>query len=191
MYTKGVIVGLLLSDGWLIIPTKRSKNARFGFKQSLSRSVYVWFVFNILSHYCSRFPQLTKSIRLGNKHYGLEFFTRSLPCLTELHSLFYPEGIKIVPRNIYELLTSVSLAQIIMGDGYASRHGLILCTDSYCIEDIVRLMNVLMIRYRFECTLRYHTPTQLRIYIKEGSMSLLKQIVKPHMCPSMLYKINL
>ena len=78
-----------------------------------------------------------------------------------------------------------------MGDGSIQRHGLTICTDSYSVQDVVRLMNVLMIRYRLESTLRYHTPTQPRIYIRERSMSLLRQIVKPYMCPSMLYKIKL
>lgn len=52
-YTRDVIVGLLLSDGWLTFAASRSVSARLGFKQSLSNSEYVLFVFNILSHYCS------------------------------------------------------------------------------------------------------------------------------------------
>jgi len=63
-----------------------------------------------------------------------------MPCLTELHSLFYPNGVKIVPQNIYELLTPIALAHLIMGDGSVERHGLIICTDSYSIEDVIRLM---------------------------------------------------
>ena len=98
---------------------------------------------------------------------------------------------KLIPENIYELLNPIVLAHIIMGDGKVSRDGLILCTDSYSVQDIVRLMNVLIIKYRLECTLRLHTLTQPRIYIRERSMTLLRQIVKPHMCPSMLYKIKL
>lgn len=78
-----------------------------------------------------------------------------------------------------------------MGDGKLSRHGLILCTDSYSVEDVVRLINVLIVRYRLECTIRYDTPIHPRIYIKEKSMSLLRSIVVPHMLPSMMYKIRL
>ena len=37
------------------------------------------------------------------------------------------------PHNIYELLTPIALAHLIMGDGSVSRHGLILCTDSYSV----------------------------------------------------------
>lgn len=104
-------------------------------------------MFNQLSHYCSSGPRLTKGIRAGKPYYGLEFFTRSMPCMTELYSLFYPEGTKIIPSNIYELLTPVALSHLIMGDGSAKQYSLKICLDSYSIPDIVRLMNVLIIRY--------------------------------------------
>lgn len=58
-----VIIGLLLSDGWLTLASEKSLNARLGFKQSLAQSTYVLFVFNILSHYCSNSPQITTSVR--------------------------------------------------------------------------------------------------------------------------------
>ena len=147
-------------------------------------------MFNELTHYCSSYPVLTKGIRAGNPVFALQFFTRSLPCFNQLHSLFYPSGVKVIPNNIYELLTPVALAHLIMGDGKASPHGLIICTDSYKVVDVVRLMNVLMIRYRLECTLRYHRPTHPRIYIRERSIPLLQTIVRPHMHSSMAYKIK-
>lgn len=194
-YQYNVVIGLLLSDGWLIIASKRSKNARLGFKQSLDHASYVLFVFNILSHYCSSSPRLTTGIRAGNRLYGLEFFSRSMPCITELWSLFYPAGVKIVPHNIYELLTPIALAHLIMGDGSVQRHGLIICTNSYSLEDVVRLMNVLMIRYRFDCNLRLKTRQNNKIehtiYISQSSMPLLRTIVTPYSHPSMLYKLGL
>jgi hypothetical protein len=190
-YQYGVIIGLILSDAWVRFGSKRSKNALLGFKQSGAKSQYFWFVFSLLSHYCSTYPLVIIGSRLGKKTIGLQFETRSMPCITELHSLFYSEDKKVIPQNIYDLLTPAALSHLIMGDGSAQRHGLIICTDSYSAQDVVRLMNVLIIRYRLKCTLRYHTPTQPRIYISESSMPLLLTIVRPHMCPSMLYKIKL
>ena len=130
-YQYNVIIGLLLSDGWLTFSSKASKNAQLGFKQCLDRYQYVFFVFNILSHYCSSSPRVTTGIRAGKLNYGLQFFTRSMPCFTVLHSMFYVEKVKIIPNNIYEFLTPVALAHWVMGDGSRERHGLILCTDSY------------------------------------------------------------
>jgi len=49
---RGVIVGLILSDGWLRFAYKRSTNALLGFKQSLIHSEYICrgaLVFNLLS----------------------------------------------------------------------------------------------------------------------------------------------
>ena len=122
---------------------------------------------------------------------AIYFRTRGIPCLNELRSLFYIDRIKIVPENIYNLLTPIALAHLIMGDGVAKEYGLIICTDSYKLTDVVRIMNVLTIRYNLNCRLRFHTPTQPRIYIRQGSMPVLRELVKPYMAESMLYKIGL
>jgi len=79
---------------------------------------------------------------------------------------------------------------MIMGDGAAIQHGLILCTDSFSVTDVVRLMNVLIIRYNLDCTLRKHGE-YYQIYIRQGSMPLLRTIVTPYFHPSMLYKLGL
>ena len=190
-YQYSVVIGLLLSDGWLIFSNARAKNARLGFKQSVKNMSYVFFVFNILSHYCSSMPSLTKSrVRAGKLNRDFFFITRSISVFTELHSIFYVNKVKVIPKDIYNLLTPVALAHIIMGDGSAERHGLVLCTDSFTIPEVIKLMNVLFIRYQLDCTFRLHTPTQPRIYIKEGSMSKLRGIVEPYMHHSLMYKLD-
>lgn len=191
-YQMSIIIGLLLSDGWTIIPSKTSKNARLGFAQSRDNSKYFWNVFWDLSHYCSAYPIIRYRTRFGMPTVGLEFFTRSLPCFTELHSLFYPTGIKIVPHNIYELLTPIALAHLIMGDGSIKNTGLIICTDSFTIQDVVRLINVLILRYELKCTLhKSSNGLGYRIYISKSSVSKVVNIVKPHFIPSMYYKIGI
>lgn len=191
-YQYSVIIGLILSDGWVIIPRKDRKNARTGFKQALSNSSYLWHVFSLLSHYCNRMPYLVSGTRLGKKYYALEFVTRVLPCFTELYFLFYPDkGVKIIPQNIFELLTPVALAHLIMGDGHSFKGGGVsICTDSFSVEEVVRLMNVLIIRYNLKCTLHTRKEGQYRIFISKQSRDALLKIVYPYMIPSMYYKIN-
>ena len=53
-----VIVGKLLSEGWLEKYNLNS-NTRFKFKQSVDRAFYVIDSFMSLSHYCSSLPFLT------------------------------------------------------------------------------------------------------------------------------------
>lgn len=107
-----------------------------------------------------------------------------------MHSLFYPQGTKIIPNNIYDLLTPIALAHLIMGDGSVQRSGLIICTDSYTLVDVVRLMNVLIVKYSLDCTMRRCRENQYRIYIGQNSMTLLIKIVSPYMYSSMLYKLK-
>jgi len=92
-----------------------------------------------------------------------------------------------VPYNIYELLTPIAIAHMIMGDESVQRQAccaaaqlrsgvLIICTNSYSIEDVVRLMNVLIILYRLEYKIRkkkQNPKIEYMIYISQSSMSTL------------------
>jgi len=99
--------------------------------------------------------------------------------------------VKIIPDNIYEILTPIALAHVIMGDGSAKKYSLKICLDSYTILDVIRFMNVLIIRYELDCTLHFHTPTQPRIHIKQKSMPKLRAIVEPFTHESMMYKLGI
>ena len=188
-YQYSVIVGLLLSDGWLIIPSATHISPRLGFSQSLSHFKYVWFVFNILSHYCENFPVLRVRKRGAKTYWCVDVITRALPCFSEIYSLFYVNKVKVIPHNIYELLTPVAFAHLIMGDGGFKSKGIFLCTDSYSIKDVVRLMNVLILRYDLKCTLHKSNEGH-RIYISRNSVGKVIEIVKPYLIASMYYKVG-
>jgi hypothetical protein len=61
-------------------------------------------------HYCRSVPHLTTGVRNGVRFFALEFYTRALPCITALFSLFYENGVKVIPATIFELLTPIALA---------------------------------------------------------------------------------
>jgi hypothetical protein len=186
-----VIVGLILSDGWLVFAYITNKNARLGFKQSLVNFGYFWFVFNLLSHYWSSYPHLVSGLREGTKTYGIEIFTRGLPCFTNFYNLFYVNKVKVIPNEIYNLLDPIALAHWIQEDGKIDRSGLILCIDSYTLQEVIILINVLIIRYELICSIHRSRPGQYRIYISKKSMVNLSSIILPYMHSSMLYKIHL
>lgn len=192
---QSVLIGLLLSDGWLIYANRNTSiNPRLGFKQSLNKFSYFFHVFNVFSPFCMSLPSLVVGQRKLTTTYALNFFTRSLPCLIPLHKIFYCNSLKIVPEDIFNLLDPIALSHWICGDGSVRSLGLILCTDSYTLKDVIRLMNVLIIRYELHCTLRLIkniNSNKYRIYIKQTSMDKLKNIVEPYMHISMLYKIHI
>jgi hypothetical protein len=78
-----------------------------------------------------------------------------------------------------------------MGDGGFKSKGIFICTDSYSIQDVVLLMNVLIIKYDLKCTLhKSSNKIGYRIYISRNSLDKVKEIVKPYFIPSMVYKLG-
>jgi heme/copper-type cytochrome/quinol oxidase subunit 1 len=104
------LVGILLSDGNILVNNKHKVGGRFRFKQSIIKIEYVHTVFWILSHYCSSYPRFIKSRADRKDFYGIEIITRSLPCFLELHRKFYLKGKKIIPKDLYDILTYEGLA---------------------------------------------------------------------------------
>lgn len=185
-----IIVGMLLSDGWLEKYSLNS-NTRFKFKQAIFRSDYVIYSFMALSHYCSNMPYTNKGKRKGILFYSLEFSTRYLPCFNEIYDLFYIDKVKVIPVNIYDLLTPIAIAHWIMGDGAKLNKGLVLCTDSFTVQEVITLMNVLKIKYDINSSIQGIHNQRPRIYILQESMPKLINIVQPYLLPSMLYKLHL
>ena len=66
-------------------------------------------------------------------------------------------------------MTPVSLAHLVMGDGSVVSGGLRISTDSFTVIEVVRLINVLIIKYRLKCTLHIMN-NKPRIFISKNSM---------------------
>lgn len=184
---RSVFIGIILSDAALQ-KVNDSGDARLQFKQKYSQFEYLYSVFFQLSHYCSKGPTLNKVLLHKKIFYALSFTTRSLPCITELYNLFYPEGKKIIPYNIYDLLTWEALVHWIQGDGTYSS-GITIQTQSFTIKEIVLLINVLIIKFQLECSI--HTQEKYKvIYIKSKSIKKNFNHLLPYIHPTMIYKFK-
>lgn len=123
--------------------------------------------------------------------YAIVMKTRNYAAFGVLFNLFISSnGRKRVPDAIFDLLNEIALAHWIMGDGSLTSQGaLLLCTDSFTIVDVVKLMNVLNIKWGVNSTIQYYS-NKPRIYIPRKELMKIKHLVAPHMCPSFLYKIK-
>jgi hypothetical protein len=88
-------------------------------------------------------------------------------------------------------LTPVALAHWIKGDGAKRNKGLVLCTDSYFLSDVIKLSNVLRIKYYLNTTITGCINNRPRIYIVPESMPNLIKLVKTYVLESFWYKLQL
>ena len=163
-----IIVGLLLGDLSAERPNCNC-NTRLQFKQSLINVKYLLHLYCLFKNFCGSQPlNMSKFDSRVNKnkiYFAIKFQTLSLPCFNIYKELFYnSNGKKILPVNIEQLLTPKGLAYWFMDDGYKSGKGLYICTESFSLSEIQRLINVLKNKFDLECS--YHQVTNgHRIYI--------------------------
>ena len=105
-------------------------------------------LYELFKDFCHSGPKIITRApdkRTGKVYSTIYFLTRSLPCFNELYNLFYVNGVKVVPQNIAELITPLGLAFWICDDGcFQKSHNIvILCTDSFPLEQVTLLIDVL------------------------------------------------
>lgn len=199
------LIGIILSDGNIEYKSRRTLNgdpkinynnnlytninSRFRFKQSIDHSEYLFFVYNIVSPYCISYPRFVSTTIKGRKFSGIEIITRALPCFTYLRNNLYRGRIKIIPDNLYDLLTYEGLAHIIMGDGSFQFKGIVINFQSYSVKELILFMNVLKIKFDLDCTL-HKSRHQYTVYIKVESVKRLYPKIKNFIVPSMRYKFE-
>ena|SRR5947207_7599503 len=188
-HIEQLITGLLLSDGYLRYG-KGCQNASFKFAQSVKNLPHFVQVFSLLSHYCSSMPYLESRSFRGNLHYNFRFETRAYPIFTSLINVWYPNGTKLEPNTIYDLLTPLALAHWAQGDGSKQSTGFVLCTESFSFPDVCRLANILLLIYQLKCSIINSSKSGPRIYIHTCSVQRFSTIVRPYFHPSMLYKLS-
>lgn len=86
---------------------------------------------------------------------------------------------KILPKDIENFFTVKGLAYWFRDDGYKSKKGLYICTESFSLEEIKVLLLILENKFDLKCS--YHKTTNgYRIYIFSSSKARLIEIVIPY-----------
>lgn len=94
-----------------------------------------------------------------------------LPCFNEFRELFYKLGKKIIPVNIYDLLTPRGLAFWRMDDGSRHGEGVHISAYDFSEKDIDKLMFVLQDKFNLKCSIYYNRENKPIIYIFKESMN--------------------
>lgn len=143
--------------------------------------------------YCNPVPpKIQTRLGTGGKlRYIFRFHTFTYSSLDSLYSAWYANNIKHVPNNIAEFITPLALAIWVMDDGSRVGRGIKLCTNSFTYQDCMRLTQVIHDLYNVKSSVQSAgKPGQYHIYIWAESMFDIRSVVRPHMVPSILYKLG-
>jgi len=139
-------------------------------------------------------PRIKDAPLKGKIHQWLYFDTLTYQAFNYYYDLFNKNNIKIVPKNIGELLTAKSLAYWAMDDGTADRSGFVLNTNSYTKEEVELLVSILKNKFDLDCSVHTRNDKVKKpylIYIKSNSWNKFKSLIEPHVIPHFAYKLVL
>jgi len=189
------LVGILLGDAH-IVRRSSTGNSRLVYAQTaIAHKEYFDYVLSFFLAYCVNdyIPQsrIVRDNRTKKTYSAISFTTMQLPCLNEFRDNFYVLNLKVVPDNIYELLTPRGLAFWLMDDGSKKDSGMHIGVYAFSNTDVDKLMFTLQDKFNIKCSIHYNRDKKPRIYIFKESMDTLRNLVKPFFIKEMLYKLGL
>ena len=183
-FQRSVIIGTILGDGYLrIVPGRR--DAFLEINHALSQREYVMWKYDVLNGSSAGAP---KERRGNGGRNAIRFYTRQSEELTDLYKTFYVNGIKIIPSGF--TLDALMLSVWFMDDGSRCRESdVYLNTQQFDAESQSILLKSLL-EIGLHATLNKDKEYKRIRFLKE-SIPRLFEIIKPHIIPSMYYKIGL
>lgn len=194
---KSLIIGSALGDGSLRIPG-RNKEANLIVDHGEDQKDYVLWKYNFFRKWVLTPPKEVKRRYhkdISRNTISWRFLTISHPLITDLYYLFYPQGKKVVPESINDLLVDpLSLAVWIMDDGTKSGDSFFLSSQSFNLREQRKLLCCLEENFGLKGTINVHSQskgkTLYRIRISAESLDRMCDLVKPYILPSLSYKVS-
>ena len=199
-YLHQVLIGLLLSDGFLEKSSPIS-TVRLSITFGILHVGYLFHLFVLFEPYTDSGVQIIKvnNKKINTKYLEVKFNTVSLPIFLIYHKLFYIKDskskrfVKIVPLNIEYLMTPVVLAHLIMGDGnFKSPDNIIrIYTNSFSKSDVERLGLAISNKLGIMTKVVHDRNDQYILTISKNQLEIVRSLILPYMHNSMIYKLGL
>lgn len=199
-----IIYGSLLGDGYAEKRVQGS-GTRVSFYQEGKHLTYLLWLHQLLSNlgYCNpKIPQIqTRLGKNGIVRKTIRFNTWTYTSLNWIHDLWYvndneeckntgKKNIKKIPSNIKDFLTPLALSIWLMDDGGKVGKSLKFASNSFSYEECLYLVEVLYLNFNIKASVQSAgVVNQYTIYVLKESMEILRDVVLPHIHPSMKYKI--
>ncbi len=195
-FQREIINGTVLGDGRIECRSKGIRvfpiTARLRIHQGEKQRDYIFWKYAILENLVLQEPRRImcgKNIKDGSNYYSWYFHTVTTEFFGELYQQFYFNGYKIVPRNILDILTPLSLAVWYMDDGCFSQKTAILNTQNFSFREQKILKKSLEGKFNLKVTVNKDRD-KWRLRIKKDYFSRFRSLVEDYIIPSMKYKLS-
>lgn len=205
MMAKKVLLGTMFGDGCLVSSQYGTGNAYFVMNHSIDQTGYVLWLMQMLEPITGGFS-VRMFKRNGNQEWSkrpkVNAWSLSNKYLGHIFDDFYKfdeennRFIKVVRLNVLRRLTPESLAVWYMDDGCLSKTKstiyIRLCTNGFSGEENELIAEYMSETWDIHFRLTRHNAGLVSWYLYTDTNSTKRfiELVKPYICPDMLYKID-
>lgn len=206
---KKLLLALCIGDGCLRKPHPKSGNVQLEVGHSIKQEAYCkWKRDLVYKIFGGKNPPKIgyKTIKLKNsdKEYYACRFTKSHPYFTYLRKILYPNGVKVMTREILEKLTVEGIAIWYMDDGSFYKKDnedktksicfdLRISTDSFSYEENQLICDFFREKFNIRFyPYQYHKDREHNWIIRANKQAAIKfiDLIEPYVIPEMRYKIE-
>lgn len=180
-----VFIGSLLGDASIKRPKKEGHNCGAVMAHGIQQLDYLKWKESYLRRFSTgiKIADRLPDKRTGNIYTSCYFYMKAHPVFLKFRNLFYPEGIKIIPKEIKSILSPLSLAIWYMDDGYKNKSGNYIATNSYSEKDLSTIQTILYTKFNIKSNIHHGN----RLYIPKSQD--FEKLISAHIIDSMKYKI--
>lgn len=187
-FQKQVLIGTMLGDSSMRLGKgclSPCITCAHGIKQK-EYCEYKTKIFESLGATCNYHKRNIIDERTGIYYEDYTMFIPSNPEFLLYYNSFYPNGKKVIPLNLLNQFTEVSLAFMYMDDGSKVKSGYNIATNCFEKEELNKFR--MFINNKFNIDSIIHKNNSL--YIKANSRNLFTYLIAPYVIESMRYKLH-
>lgn len=186
-FQKQVLIGTVLGDSTLRVDGKI--NPSISCAHSIKQKEYCEHktkIFENLGAKCKYHKRNIPDKRNGKFYEDYTMFVKSNPEFLIFYNSFYKNGKKVIPFNLFEYFTEVSLAFMYMDDGCKTPCGYCIATNCFNREELTKFRSFLLEKFDLETSL-YKSNI---VYIRAKSRDHFTNLIRPYIIPCMEYKLH-
>lgn len=191
-FQMNALIGMILGDGYLQKTGKR--NARLRLEHSLKFKDYLLWKMQLLPNLFQGKPKHLKRIHpLTKKEYEyVRVQSNASPLLGKLRNLFYPQGYKVIPEKLKQMLTlPIGLAIWYYDDGYYNKidKNAFLYLGKLTKDDAERAKEVIETNFDLKVKVIDKKNKGFVLYFSRVETQKLKKYLLDYQIESLKYKI--